>query len=124
ERLLKGSAPRHQFQWSFGDKDVTLDLLRLMALYAIHNSQHSNTEKERIWDFFVYFIPAFFDLDDGKVQERVPKFQVDSGEEDGDDPSPLELTNGRGRRNGKRGDLLRGVLDPGRNTTNRSRASK
>jgi len=123
ERSLKGSAPRHQFQWSFSDKDVTLDLLRLMALYAIHNSQHSNTEKERIWDFFVDFIPTFFDLDDAAVQERVPKFQLDSGEEDADDPTPLELTNGRSRRNGRRGDLLRGVLDPGRNT-NKSRASK
>lgn len=122
ERSLKGSAPRHQFQWSFSDKDVTLDLLRLMALYAIHNSQHSNSEKERIWDFFVDFIPIFFDLDDAKVQDRVPKFQVDSGDEDGDEPTPLELTNGR-RRNGKRGDLLRGVLDPGRGT-GKSRQSK
>lgn len=116
ERSLKGSAPRHQFQWSFSDKDVTLDLLRLMALYAIHNSQHSNSEKERIWDFFVDFIPTFFDLDEAKVQDRVPKFQVDSGDEDGDEPTPLELSNGRSRRNGKRGDLLRGVLDPGRST--------
>lgn len=123
ERSLKGTAPRYQFQWSFSDKDVTLDLLRLMTLYAIHNSQHSNSEKERIWDFFVDFIPAFFDLDDAKVQERIPKFQLDSGDEDADEPTPLELTNGRSRRNGKRGDLLRGVLDPGRNA-GKSRASK
>ncbi|MBE3049050.1 hypothetical protein IMZ48_42435, partial [Candidatus Bathyarchaeota archaeon] len=125
ERSLKGTAPRHQFQWSFSDKDVALDLLRLMCLYAIHNSQHSNSEKERIWDFFVDFIPAFFDLDEDKVQERIPKFQLDSGDEDADEPTPLELTNGRSRRNGKRGDLLRGVLDPGRGTNNnKSRASK
>lgn len=123
ERSLKGTAPRQQFLWSFSDKDVTLDLLRLMALYAIHNSQHSNSEKERIWDFFVDFIPTFFDLDDAKVQDRIPKFQLDSGDEDADEPTPLELTNGRSRRNGRRGDLLRGVLDPGRNTT-KSRASK
>jgi paired amphipathic helix protein Sin3a len=123
ERSLNGKAPRHQAVWSFTDKDVILDLLRLMGLYAIHNSQHSNTEKERIWDFFVEFIPAFFELDEARVQDRVPKPQLDSGEEDGDDGIPAELTNGRSRRNGKKGDLLRGVLDPGRNGS-KSRATK
>jgi len=123
QRSLNGKAPRHQFTWSLTDKDVILDLLRLMGLYAIHNSQHSNTEKERVWDFFVEFIPAFFELDETRVLDRVPKLQLDSGEEDGEDGIPAELTNGRSRRNGKKGDLLRGVLDPGRNGS-KSRATK
>ncbi|KAK1255128.1 hypothetical protein MKX08_009123 [Trichoderma sp. CBMAI-0020] len=115
ERILKGKAPRHQFVWDFKDKDVVLDLLRLMMLYSMHNGQHSGQEKERILDFFETFVPAFFDLPEDIVQERVPKMQPDSGEEEIEDQTPAELTNGRSRRNGKKGDLLRGVLDPGRN---------
>ncbi|EHK39794.1 hypothetical protein TRIATDRAFT_254023 [Trichoderma atroviride IMI 206040] len=115
ERILKGKAPRHQFVWDFKDKDVVLDLLRLMMLYSMHNGQHSGQEKERILDFFETFVPAFFDLSEDIVQERVPKMQPESGEEEIEDQTPAELTNGRSRRNGKKGDLLRGVLDPGRN---------
>lgn len=115
ERSLKGKAPRYQYTWDFHDKDVMIDLLRLMILYALHNGQHSATEKERIANFFETFLPFFFDLQDGKLDERLPKIQLDSGDDDGDEQAPAELTNGRGRRNGKKGDLLRNVLDPGRN---------
>lgn len=115
ERALKGKAARQQFVWNFTDKDVVLDLLRLMMLYSMHNGQHSTQEKERILEFFEMFIPAFFELSEEAVQERVPKMQPDSGEEELEDQTPAELTNGRSRRNGKKGDLLRGVLDPGRN---------
>ncbi|KAK5992487.1 Transcriptional regulatory protein SIN3 [Cladobotryum mycophilum] len=115
ERIIKGKAPRHQFAWDFSDKDVVLDLLRLTMLYSMHNGQHSSQEKERILEFFEMFIPAFFDLAEDVVQEKVPKMQPESGEEEIEDQTPAELTNGRSRRNGKKGDLLRGVLDPGRN---------
>lgn len=122
ERALKGKASRHQLTWNFSDKEVVLDLLRLMMLYSMHNGQHSTQEKERILEFFEMFIPAFFDLPEETVQERVPRMQPDSGEEELEDSTPAELSNGR-RRNGKKGDLLRGVLDPGRNG-NRSRGQK
>jgi paired amphipathic helix protein Sin3a len=115
ERALKGKAPRHQLLWDFGDKDLILDLLRLVMLYSMHNGQHSSQEKERLLDFFEMFIPAFFDLPEEVIQDRLPKMQPDSGEEEIEDQTPAELTNGRSRRNGKKGDLLRGVLDPGRN---------
>lgn len=124
ERALKGKASRHQFVWDFGDKDVVLDLLRVMMLYSMHNGQHSTQEKERILEFFETFVPAFFDLAEETVQERVPRMQPDSGEEEADDSTPAELSNGRSRRNGKKGDLLRGVLDPGRNGSSRPRGQK
>jgi paired amphipathic helix protein Sin3a len=115
ERALKGKAPRHQLVWDFSDKDLILDLLRLIMLYSMHNGQHSSQEKERLLDFFEMFIPAFFDLPEDFIQDRLPKMQQDSGEEEMEEQTPAELTNGRSRRNGKKGDLLRGVLDPGRN---------
>ncbi|KAK7404006.1 Transcriptional regulatory protein sin3 [Neonectria punicea] len=123
ERALKGKAPRHQFVWDFADKDTVIDLLRLMMLYSLHSGQHSSQEKERILEFFEMFIPAFFDIPEETIQDKLPKIQPDSGEEEMEDHTPAELTNGRSRRNGKKGDLLRGVLDPGRNGS-KSRGQK
>lgn len=115
ERVLRGKAPRHQFVWDFADKEVVIDLLRLMMLYNMHSGQHSSQEKERILEFFEMFIPAFFDLPEESYVDKLPRMQPESGEEEAEDQTPAELTNGRSRRNGKKGDLLRGVLDPGRN---------
>jgi len=115
ERALQGKAPRHQLVWDFNDKDLVLDLLRLMMLYPMHSGQHSAQEKERLLDFFESFVSGFFDLNEDLVQERIPKLPPDSAEEEAEDATPAELTNGRSKRTGRKGDLLRGVLDPGRN---------
>jgi len=114
-RASKGKTPRHQFLYGFQDQDLLLDLLRFMMLYATVAGQHNAVERRRILEFFESFIPQFFDLPEDKVQERIADIDQDSGEEDEDEPTPVELTNGRTRRNGKKSDLLRGVLDPGRN---------
>jgi paired amphipathic helix protein Sin3a len=121
-RAAKGKTPRYQFAYTFTDEDLILDLLRFMVLYAHSGGQHNAQERRRILEFFEAFIPAFFDLPDDKVQERLADIEQDSAEEDEDDSTPAELTNGR-RRNGKKSDLLRGVLDPGRNGS-RSRNQK
>ncbi|KAI1160718.1 hypothetical protein F5B18DRAFT_495815 [Nemania serpens] len=116
-RSTKDQVPRYQAAYDLNDEDVLLCLIRFMVLYGMHNGHHSTAEKERIVEFFESFIPQFFDLPEEKVQERLIDIDRDSGEEDAEDQLPAELTNGRSRRNGKRSDLLRGVLDPGRNTT-------
>jgi paired amphipathic helix protein Sin3a len=123
ERALKGKASRHQFSWDFSDKDVVFNLLRLMMLWSLQNGQHSTQEKERILEFLESFVPAFFDLPEEMYQDKLPRMQPDSGEDEVEDQPPAELTNGRSRRNGKKGDLLRGVLDPGRNG-NKPRSQK
>ncbi|TPX09314.1 uncharacterized protein E0L32_009506 [Thyridium curvatum] len=115
-RALKLKSTRHQFLWTFPDQDLLLDLLRFMVLYVMHSGQHGAAEKERILDFFETFVPQFFDLPEDQVQQRLADIDRDSGEED-EDPTPAELVNGRSRRNGKKSDLLRGVLDPGRNSS-------
>ncbi|KAI0410070.1 hypothetical protein F4802DRAFT_543240 [Xylaria palmicola] len=116
-RSTKDQISRYQFTYDLGDEDVLLCLVRFMVLYGMNNGHHSTAEKERIVDFFETFIPQFFELPEEKVHERLNDIDRDSGEEDAEDQLPAELTNGRSRRNGKRSDLLRGVLDPGRNTT-------
>lgn len=116
-RSTRDQVSRYQFAYDLGDEDVLLYLVRFMVLYGTHNGHHSTAEKERIMEFFETFIPQFFELPEDKVQDRLNDIDRDSGEEDIEDQPPAELANGRSRRNGKRSDLLRGVLDPGRNTT-------
>ncbi|KAL2891509.1 Transcriptional regulatory protein SIN3 [Ceratocystis lukuohia] len=120
ERQVKGKTSHNQFVWGFEDKDVVMDLLRLMLLYISHSAQHSISEKERILEFFESFVPAMFDLPEEMVLERMPKIQLDSSDEE--EHIPYALSNGR-RKTGRKGDLLRGVLDPGRNSS-RSRGQK
>lgn len=114
-RVAKGKTPRYQFAYIFKDEDLLLDLLRFMVIYASVGGQHNAQERRRIIEFFETFIPQFFDLPEDQVQEKLADIDQDSAEEDDDDATPAELTNGRTRRNGKKSDLLRGVLDPGRN---------
>ncbi|KAH8682355.1 hypothetical protein BX600DRAFT_41402 [Xylariales sp. PMI_506] len=116
-RSIKAKVPRYQFSYELGDRDVILDLLRFMVLYGMNNGHHSASEKERIVEFFETFIPPFFDLPEEAVQDRLRDIDRESAEEDMEEQLPAELTNGRSRRNGKKSDLLRGVLDPGRNGT-------
>lgn len=122
-RNIKPKIPRYQFSYELGDREVILDLLRFMVLYGMNSGHHSASEKERIVDFFEMFIPQFFDLPEDKVQDRLRDIDRESADEDTEEQLPAELTNGRSRRNGKKSDLLRGVLDPGRNGT-KSRKEK
>jgi len=123
QRSLRQKTPRHQFNWTFEDRGVLLDILRFMVLYATNSGAHSSTEKERIVDFFESFVPQFFDLPDEAVSQRLHDIDRESADEDGEEAIPSEIANGRSRRNGKKSDLLRGVLDPGRNGS-KSRTQK
>lgn len=114
----KGQVTRYQFLWEFKDKEIMLDLLKFMCLYATNSGQHGQTEKERILDFFEMFLPQFFELPEDKVQEKLAGIDRDSSDDGGEDAAPAELNNGRsgGRKKGK-SDLLRAALDPGRNNS-------
>ncbi len=115
----------HQFVWDFSDRDVLLDLLRFMVLYVLNSGQHGAAEKERITEFFETFVPQFFDLPEDQVLQRLSDIDRDSGDEEGEDSTPAELTNGRSsRRSTKKSDLLRGVLDPGRNGSSKVSSSR
>jgi len=122
-RVAKGKTPRYQFAYQFSDEELVLDLLRFMVIFANVGGQHNAQERRRILEFFETFIPQFFDLLEDKVSEKLADIDQDSAEEDEEDTAPMELANGRSRRNGKKSDLLRGVLDPSRNGS-RSRGQK
>jgi paired amphipathic helix protein Sin3a len=118
QRSLRGRVPRYQFAYEFKDEGVIVDAVRLAVLYVTNAGHHSGQERERIAQFFERFIPLFFDISIENVQDRVRDISRGSPDDDMEDITPAELTNGRGRRaNGKKADLLRGVLDRGRNGT-------
>ncbi|KAK1757352.1 hypothetical protein QBC47DRAFT_375755 [Echria macrotheca] len=121
DRATKIKTPRYQFSYEFKDQALLLDLLRFMVIFAHVGGQHNAQERRRILEFFRTFVPQFFDIPEDVALAKLQDVDDDSGEEDEEDSTPAELTNGRARRNGK--SLLRGVLDPGRNGS-RPRAQK
>ena len=82
----------------------------------MHASNHGNTiDQTKVESFFSTFIPTFFDLDPDTFQRKMSDIYVatPSNEEAEDEAVPEEITPARGRRNanGRKGTLLRGVLD-------------
>lgn len=118
DRVGTASPPRYQLLWSFDDKEVLLDLLRIMYLYALNSGQHGAGEKDRLLDFYERFVPLFFDLPEDKVADKLANLEREFGDEDTEDMPPAELTNGRSGRGKGRKTLLRVVLDNGRNGSN------
>lgn len=113
--------PQYQFLWKFEDKEVLLDLLRFMFVYTMSSGHHGGSEKERIMDFFETFIPRFFDLPEDEVSKRLTGIERDSGDEDGEDNAPAELSNGKSSKRKGKPDLLRDVLDPSARNGSKSR---
>jgi paired amphipathic helix protein Sin3a len=117
-RKLTGTVEQWQETWKFDDMEILVDTLRLMIIYATGASQHNNLERRRICDFFEKFIPMFFDIPTETVSDRIQDVERATPDDDSEEATPVELPNGRGKRNGngkKNTDLRRGVLDKGRN---------
>ena len=125
-RALKNNVPRWQFEFNLDDHDVIADAVRLAIVYVMSAHQHSPQERDRISEFLETFVPAFFGINAETIRQRVSDISRGSPDEDMEDETPAELTNGRSRRaNGKISqDLLRGVLERGRNGTRGARAQK
>lgn len=124
-RALQGSVPRYQFAFVMDDQDVIVDAVRLAILYVMNVHQHNPQERDRIAEFLETFIPAFFGIRPETVRQRVSDISRNSPDDEAEDETPAELANGRSRRaNGKMDqNLLRGVLERGRNGT-RGRGQK
>lgn len=120
------NVPRYQFAYDMDDQDVIADAVRLAILYVMNAHQHSPSERDRIAEFLETFIPAFFGMSVETIRQRVSDISRGSPDEDMEDETPAELTNGRSRRaNGKMDhNLLRGVLERGRNSTRAARGQK
>lgn len=113
------TVPKYQFEYLFEDVDVIMDASQLVLTYA---EQGHSTDYPRLISFIKEFIPLFFGLDPSKFEQRIVSFSNVSpfNEEVDEDASNEGGSSVRTKRtNGRKGDLLRGVLDrgrPGRNT--------
>lgn len=108
------SVPKHQFSYLFEDVDVIMDASQLVLTYA---EQGHSTDYPRLISFIKEFIPLFFGLDPVKFEQRIISFTNASPlHEDADEEVSTEgnLSIRNKRTNGRKGDLLRGVLDRGR----------
>ncbi|KAI9806968.1 MAG: Transcriptional regulatory protein sin3 [Piccolia ochrophora] len=112
--------PKHQFEYTFEDISIVQDIARLLLTYAESSPSFSNQlEKQKIDGFVKEFMPKFFGLDLDKFKDDISAVTRrpadDDVEADGDTPAPADhLSRSRRAVNGKRADLLRGVLERGR----------
>lgn len=131
-RLIPGSSvAKHQAEYVFGDMDVLMDASHLLLSFA---EQGHATDLPRLVVFIKEFIPLFFGLDPEAFQQRIREvFGSTPPNEELDEDTVMadDSTAPRGRKmNGRKGDLLRDVLERGRSgkprddaATSRSRAS-
>lgn len=110
--------PRMQMQTAVDDKDVIIDASRLLLLYA---EQQHQAEFPRLTPFVMEFIPLMFGVDLAEFNKRVSAdldLTTPDADAEEDAVASEDSSAPRGRR-GKRGDLLRGVLDRGKGTRSR-----
>ncbi|KAG9245720.1 transcriptional regulatory protein-like protein SIN3 [Calycina marina] len=106
---------RHQFAYKLDNFDTIIDVLRFMIVHCQGGNQYNSVETRRIIEFFEKFVTTFFDIPEDFIAERISS--IDLGTPDDEEEAvPVELTNGRGKKNnGKKNDLRRGVLERNRN---------
>ncbi len=111
--------PRYQFQYTFDDTEIILDATRLLLTYIDRSHSINGTDQSKLEVFVKEFIPTFFGLDRERFQQHISDVYDNSppNEDVEDDSQAAEESSAtRSRRavNGKKPDLLRGVLERGR----------
>lgn len=115
---------KYQLIYDFDDEDVILDAMRLLWTHIENTGQLNATERERTWDFVESFLLKFFGISKARFSDKVGSVSRASPEEDEDSSIPAELSGSRStRQNGRKSNLLRGVLERGRTGAN-GRAQK
>ncbi len=114
------AVPKYQFLYNFSDIEVIQDACHLILTHLHHAYVGNAADQAKLENFFKTFIPAFFDLDRDSFNRKMNDVYDTSppNEEAEDDLVPNdEQSAGRGRRavNGKKANLLRGVLERGQN---------
>ena len=110
--------PKFQLEYSFGDTGVICDACHLILTH-LHYVHGNEVDKTRLETFITTFIPTFFDIDRDAFQEQMSDIYTTTppNEEAEDEAMTNDDSNsGRGRKaaNGRKPNLLRGVLDRSR----------
>jgi paired amphipathic helix protein Sin3a len=106
------SVPNYQFEYTFTDSDIVVDVARLLLAHIAHS--HQSSDKSKLEIFVKEFIPTFFGIPSERLDENGDstsrRSPVDEEMEDATDTA-----NAQGRQAGsKKSDLLRDVLERGR----------
>lgn len=113
------SVPKYQFKYAFEDLDVTQDACHLILTQLHYAFVGNDIDKSRLETFIKTFIPTFFDLDRDQFDMRMSDIYdaTPTNEEvEEDSTADVDVGGTRGRRaaNGKKSNLLRGVLGRGK----------
>jgi len=106
--------PRYQLNYVFNDVEVIYDTCHLLLTCIYAGALGTAADYSRLHNFFNSFIPIFFDLDRESFQRSMNDVDDQSPpNEEAEDEHAEEPGPSRGRRaaNGRKGTLLRGVLD-------------
>ena len=110
--------PKYQFRYRFEDVDVIYDASHLLLTHLYHSFTANEIDKSRLETFLKTFIPTFFDIDRDTFQAAMSDiYETTPPNEEAEDEAANNDDNaGRGRRGGKgkNSNLLRGVLERGR----------
>ena len=114
----RDTLPKYQLQYAFEDMDVIHDTCHVLLTHLRHGGTGNASDHSKIENFIKTFVPVFFDLDSDLFQRRMNDIYDSTPpneEMEEDDQIPEDYSTGRNRRftNGKKGTLLRGVLDRG-----------
>lgn len=120
EKILPWKAPpAYQLSYHYEDEEVIHDACHLILTHLYNSDKNSDEDKRRLEKFLTTFIPSFFGLDQEAFQAHMMDIHDSSppNEENEDESISEEASSGRPRRaaNGKKSNLLRGVLERGRN---------
>lgn len=118
QRLLRSArTPKWQFKYSFNDVDVIQDACHILLTSVRHTHTGNVGDQGKVETFLKAFIPIFFGFDRDIFLQRMNDIYDDSppNEENEEFIANDDPTVHRGRRggNGRKGTLLRGVLDRG-----------
>ena len=112
--ILSNIVPKYQLKYAFNDIDLIYDTCHLLLTCVHSGSVGTLADHPRLENFFNTFIPTFFDLDRDTFQRRMSDvYDISPPNEEAEDEHVEEPGPSRGRRtmNGRKGTLLRGVLD-------------
>ncbi|KAL9020586.1 MAG: hypothetical protein Q9185_002172 [Variospora sp. 1 TL-2023] len=111
--------PSYQLSYIFEHEEVVYDACHLILTHLYNSDKNNDEDKRRLEKFLTTFIPSFFGLDQELFQAHMLDIHDSStsNEEIEDESIGEETSSGRPRRalNGKKSNLLRGVLERGRN---------
>jgi paired amphipathic helix protein Sin3a len=117
-QIYASSTPNYQFDYDFKDNGVIIDATRLTLLFVEHTATYNAGDCQKIEEFLRDFIPAFFGFPRKDLEQGIGAISRRSPDEDIEEtPAVWDPPSTRSRRGGnvKKTDLLRGVLERGRN---------